>query len=109
MRLPRLACAGVLAALWAATVIAAPAALAASSPATPATRDARRLEDIHIEGEVPVPQVLFITEQDQRRYLDFQHRRYLETSFAIGRGTVLPTRIQWVGPGPVGARKETAP
>src|SRR5882672_5250818 len=44
----------------------------------------RTLEDIHIEGEIPVPQVLFITARDQRRFLQFQHRRYLKTSREIG-------------------------
>ena len=44
------------------------------------TAGPRRLEDIHIEGEVPVPQVLFITARDQRRFLESHHERYLRTS-----------------------------
>lgn len=53
----------------------------------------RTLEDIHIEGEIPVPQVLFITARDQRRFTQFHHRRYLKTSLQIGEETMLPSRI----------------
>ena len=58
---------------------------AAKAPA--GTAGPRRLEDIHIEGEVPVPQVLFITARDQRRFMEFQHHRYTRTSLELGRGT----------------------
>jgi len=71
--------------------------------------DAGRLEDIHIEGEIPVPQVLFVTGRDQRRFMDFQHRRYLKTSLEVGKATVLPSWITLVGNNPVDARKETTP
>ena len=57
----------------------------------------RRLEDIHIEGEIPVPQVLFITARDQRRFLEFQHGRYLKTSRTIGEQTPLPAWIVVTG------------
>ena len=70
--------------------------------------DAGRLEDIHIEGEIPVPQVLFVTGRDQRRFMDFQHRRYLKTSQQVGEATVFPSRITVVGNRPNEARKETA-
>jgi hypothetical protein len=80
-----------------------PTAVRASSPrpsakdstATPRARPkaARTLDDIHIEGEIPVPQVLFITARDQRRFLEFQQRRYLETSLEIGEHTAFPNRI----------------
>lgn len=53
----------------------------------------RRLEDIHIEGEIPAPQVLFITTRDQRRFMSFQHRRYLSTAQQLGEATVLPSDI----------------
>lgn len=71
--------------------------------------DAGRLEDIHIEGEIPVPQVLFVTGRDQRRFMDFQHRRYLKTSLEVGKATVLPSWITLVGNGSTEARKETTP
>ncbi len=60
----------------------------------------RRLDDIHIEGEIPVPQVLFITAREQRRFLEFQHGRYLRTSRKIGEDTVLPSWIVVTGTRP---------
>ena len=108
----------VLAAVWA---LAPPAASAAGRPAKPATahaatriakpgsprrvpspraapaaaaRDsARTLDAIHIEGELDVPEVLFITARDQRRIVEFQHRRYLKTAAEILRETPAPTRV----------------
>jgi hypothetical protein len=61
----------------------------------------RTLDDIHIEGEIPVPQVLFITARDQRRFMEFQHHRYTRTSLELGRGTALPSRVVVPEPGPV--------
>jgi len=63
----------------------------ASKPA--GTAGPRRLEDIHIEGEVPVPQVLFITARDQRRFLESHHELYLRTSRELGESTPLPARV----------------
>jgi hypothetical protein len=74
----------------------APPAPAAPTPAPARPQAARRLEDIHIEGEIPVPQVLFVTGRDQRRFLDFQHRRYMNANAASGRGTAAPTWIRVV-------------
>jgi len=53
----------------------------------------RKLEDIHIEGEIPAPQVLFVTARDQRRFTRFQHQRYLKSSVQVGETTQLPTRV----------------
>ena len=53
----------------------------------------RTLDDVNIQGEIPVPQVLFITARDQRRFLDFQHRRYLKNSQRVGETTALPSWI----------------
>jgi len=53
----------------------------------------RTLEDIHIEGEIPVPQVLFITARDQRRLTQFHHRRYLKSGLKVGEQAILPSRI----------------
>ncbi len=58
----------------------------------------RRLEDIHIEGEIPAPQVLFITARDQRRFTKFHHRRYLKPSVLVGETTLLPTRVALTSP-----------
>jgi hypothetical protein len=53
----------------------------------------RTLEAIHIEGELDVPEVLFITARDQRRIVEFQHRRYLRTSTELLRETTIPPRV----------------
>jgi hypothetical protein len=53
----------------------------------------RRLEDIHIEGEIPAPLVLFVTARDQRRFTKFHHHRYLKTSVQVGESTLLPNRV----------------
>ena len=58
-----------------------------------AAASARTLDDIHIEGEIPVPQVLFITARDQRRFMEFQHRRYLKTGRQLAEASSLPDRI----------------
>ncbi|NOT33514.1 MAG: hypothetical protein HOP12_05005 [Candidatus Eisenbacteria bacterium] len=75
-------------------------ATSSSRPASARSGSARSLEDIHIEGEIPVPQVLFITARDQRRFLDFNHRRYLKTSREVGAGTALPSRVALASPRP---------
>ena len=67
---------------------AAPKSAAAKSAAA-----ARTLDATHIEGEIPVPQVLFITARDQRRFMEFQHRRYLRSSLQIGKDAALPSWI----------------
>jgi hypothetical protein len=77
---------------------AAPKAAPVTDPAAAAARaraaaPPRRLEDIHIEGEVPVPQVLFVTARDQRRLAKFQHQRYLKSSRELGESTMHPSRI----------------
>ena len=79
----------------------APSTATASKSAAPANATAanraeaskRTLDDIHIEGEIPVPQVLFITTRDQRRFMGFQYRRYLRTSRKLGEDTAVPSRI----------------
>jgi hypothetical protein len=53
----------------------------------------RTLDEINIEGEIAVPQVLFITARDRKRYRDLLHRRYLENSAEIGRELTLPARL----------------
>ena len=84
-------------------------ALAAPDPAAQTKQSARRLEDIHIEGEVPVPQVLFITGRDQRRFLEFRHKEYQQSGVEVGRAAVLPSHFQLVGIPPSTVRKEIAP
>jgi len=68
------------------------------APQTAATNGApRRLDDIAIEGEIPVPQVLFITARDQRRFLDASPSRYVRTSRQLADATPAPTRVMVVG------------
>ena len=73
---------------------------AARPPATATTPEPARdpagprtLDEITIEGEIPVPQVLFITARDQRRFLDLRHHRYLKNSQRVGETTVYPSWI----------------
>lgn len=71
----------------------ATAKVAGTAASTVRAAGPRRLEDIHIEGEVPVPQVLFITARDQRRFLESHHDMYLRTSRELGEMTPLPARV----------------
>ena len=67
------------------------AATAPAANATPA--GPRRLDDIHIEGEIPVPQVLFVSAREQRRFLDFQQARWLRSARQLGESTPVPTTV----------------
>jgi len=69
----------------------------------------RRLEDVRIEGDVPVPQVVFVTARDARRFLDFEPGRYRKSSLELARESVLPTRVVLVGRTPTVQHKESAP
>ena len=82
------------------------AARTGASAPKPKAESPRTLQDIHIEGEIPVPQVLFITARDQRRFLDLQHRRYLKTSQQVDEQTVFPSWIGMTGNHPTPAGKE---
>ncbi|HTR97635.1 MAG TPA: hypothetical protein VMH61_07005 [Candidatus Acidoferrales bacterium] len=76
-----------------------PAAARASAAAVRTGAPGRRtLDDIRIEGEIPVPQVLFITAREQRRFLEFQHRRYLRSARELSEATPDPSRIVVVHP-----------
>ncbi len=85
-------------------VRAAHATPARATPAKPGMP--RTLSDVHIEGEIPVPQVLFITARDSRRTMDFQHHRYLKTSLQLGEATPVPTWVAVMNGSPVQSRKE---
>lgn len=78
---------------------------AASSRSPQPGTPARRIGTIHIAGEVPVPQVLFITARDQRRFTDFHHARYLKSSRDLIEATPTPSRMTVTG----STRRETAP
>lgn len=71
-----------------------PAPAKADKPAAaPRRAGDRTLDTITIEGEIAVPQVLFITSREQPRYRDQLHRRYLRTSLDVGEHAVLPSRV----------------
>jgi hypothetical protein len=83
-----------------------PAHAAADTSARARLRAApRTLDEIQIEGEIPVPQVLFVTAREQRRFMEFQHHRYLRSSLELGRATATPTRVVVTSPAQE-ARKE---
>jgi len=54
----------------------------------------RTLEAIEIEGELAIPQVLFITSRDHPRHRDGLRERYRKTALEIGRETVFPRRFR---------------
>jgi len=56
----------------------------------------RTLEDINIEGEIAVPQVLFITSRDYRRYRDGLGLTFRLKSIEVARSLDLPTRLRVV-------------
>jgi len=62
----------------------------AGPPQRARSKGIRTLDEITIEGEVAVPQVLFITARDRPRYEDRLHHRYLWGSLELGRATILP-------------------
>jgi hypothetical protein len=55
---------------------------------------ARTLDAITIEGELDMPQVLFISARDQYRYMDHLHRRYQLDCATIGKEARLPRRLE---------------
>lgn len=85
---------------------------AAATPATPKPARAlpvggpRTLDAIHIEGEIPVPQVLFITAREQRRFLEFQHARYRRTAAQLAAASPAWDRIV-VDPSPITPAQES--
>lgn len=83
-------------ALRGALVLAAVATLTAAAPApkTVAPGAVRTLDAINIEGEIAVPQVLFITARDTRRYRDGLGLKFQLSAVAAGRAAVLPSRLR---------------
>jgi hypothetical protein len=56
----------------------------------------RTLDAVNIEGEIAVPQVLFITSRDYRRYRDGMALKFRMSSLDVARSTNLPTRLRFV-------------
>jgi hypothetical protein len=75
----------------------APTAARASKPRS--GKGPRTLDEITIEGEIAVPQVLFITARERKHYQDFLHRNYLMSSRELCRDTPVPVRLgSWLLP-----------
>jgi len=75
--------------------------VATAKPAAPAVKPApRTLDAIQIEGEIDVPQVLFIQARDRRRFRDGTGKGYLAGATDVARCT-MPDRLRVV------ARPET--
>jgi hypothetical protein len=65
-------------------------------PAWAADAPVKTLDAVTIEGEVRLPQVLFITSRDGERPLDFLAMYAPATSLELGQSTVLPSTIRVV-------------
>lgn len=100
--------------LLAAPTAAAPAATSVtraksrrSSPPAPAAEPAsRRLEDVHIEGELEVPRVTFITVRKPHRFHDYTRATSVRSSRRMAADATFPA---WIPPAPTPAseaRKE---
>jgi hypothetical protein len=95
----------------AASVAAAPPAVPASKRTTAADSTARKrsvakaaatasaakgirtIDAINIEGEIAVPQVLFITSRDNRRYRDGLGKQFRMGTLDVARSFVTPDRL----------------
>jgi hypothetical protein len=83
-----------------ARTVTKPPAAADNPTQPPRPAGTRTLDAIHIEGELPLPQVMFITARDQRRFLEFEHHRYQRSTLELLRGTPLPNRVVVTSPPP---------
>ena len=71
--------------------------LAAVSPTGAAPEQAvRTLDAITIEGEIAVPQVLFITSRDYPRYRDGLGVNFRMTTIGVARSLDQPRRLRFV-------------
>lgn len=82
--------------LLAVGVIAGVSDGAGASPPQGQTETIRTLDAINIEGEIAVPQVLFITSRDYRRYRDKLGSIYRKTALEVARPGGLPARVRVV-------------
>jgi len=93
---------GVMASSVCAATNAGPATVnkpKATSPRPAAiAANVRTLDAIRIEGEIDVPQVLFITARDYRRFRDGVPAKYQVTSADIAKSIPLPGRLRLVAP-----------
>ncbi len=91
-------CLILLGVAWAATA-------AAAEPAKPAA-PVQTLDAITIEGDVAVPQVLFITSRDHPRHREDLGRALRPGALAIARGASAPVRLVVLSDCPTATIKE---
>jgi hypothetical protein len=53
----------------------------------------RTIDAINIEGEIAVPQVLFITSRDNRRYRDGMGKNFRMGTLDVTRSIAMPSRL----------------
>ena len=58
----------------------------------------RTLDEIMIEGELHLPQVLFITSRESARPLDWLEHYAAPSAFEVARATPFPSRIDVIPP-----------
>lgn len=67
----------------------------------------RTIDAINIEGEIAVPQVLFITSRDNRRYRDGMGKNFRMGTLDVTRSIVMPSRLCVAGkPGSESIKEE---
>ena len=98
----------LLAAVLGLALASVSAVSAEQEKARPKTGHVRTLEAINIEGEVIVPQVLFITSRDHPRYHDGLGDRYRQSAYDVGQRVVIPLRIRPVAR-PVSTQEQEKP
>jgi hypothetical protein len=57
----------------------------------------RTIDAINIEGEIAVPQVLFITSRDNRRYRDGLGKNFRMGTLDVARSLTMPNRLSVAG------------
>jgi hypothetical protein len=66
----------------------------------------RTIDAINIEGEIAVPQVLFITSRDNRRYRDGMGKNFRKGTLDITRSIAMPSRLCVAGESGTESSKE---
>jgi hypothetical protein len=61
--------------------------------AVPGVKGVRTIDAINIEGEIAVPQVLFITSRDNRRYRDGLGKTFRLGALDVARSIAMPNRL----------------
>jgi len=95
-------CAAILVGICAIPVLAAPApqkntkANDKKKTSQSKTGAVRTLDAINIEGEIAVPQVLFITSRDYPRYRDGLRFEFRKSKLEVARSLDLPARLRIV-------------